>query len=252
MIDREKIISDMKSTGQRDYERYLNTSQLLACQKDPGSMVNEDELQFQIVHQVEELWMKLVIFSLLDSDRYMCERHTNKVVTLFDRINQIMRLMTTQLTLLETMSPRDYQAIRLMLGAGSGQESPGFRVLIKMPSELYRTFQENYLDRAQLTLEDIYDVNYHHCDAYMVAECLAEFDELFQKFRFNHFMLVQRSIGAGAQSLKGRSVELLKSGMEHQCFPELWKIRNHMTDKWGGAHGYKRATISASGCPFSP
>ena len=27
---------------------------------------NKDELQFQVVHQVEELWMKLIAYTLLD------------------------------------------------------------------------------------------------------------------------------------------------------------------------------------------
>jgi tryptophan 2,3-dioxygenase len=33
---------------------------LFACQKPADQLVNEDELAFQIVHQVEELWMKLL------------------------------------------------------------------------------------------------------------------------------------------------------------------------------------------------
>ncbi|RWF14244.1 MAG: tryptophan 2,3-dioxygenase, partial [Mesorhizobium sp.] len=41
----------------RDYGVYLRCDKLLACQKPLAEMVNADELQFQIVHQVEELWM---------------------------------------------------------------------------------------------------------------------------------------------------------------------------------------------------
>nr|WP_240992785.1 hypothetical protein [Mesorhizobium ciceri] len=40
----------------RDYGVYLRCDKLLACQKPLAEMVNADELQFQIVHQVEELW----------------------------------------------------------------------------------------------------------------------------------------------------------------------------------------------------
>lgn len=220
-------------------------------------MVNEDELQFQIVHQVEELWMKLIIHSLLDCDRYINERRTNKVISLFRRIEKTLWLMTQQLCLLETMSPLDYQTIRLMLGAGSGQESPGFRVLLQLPPQIFGSFCESYLVRDNLSIEDIYDKKYSHCDAYMIAECLTEFDELFQKFRFDHLMLVQRSIGIGAQSLKGRSVDLLKNGIEHHFFPQLWNIRSQMTDQWGSANGYKRETLSGSfspdrkACPFA-
>ena len=36
-----------------DYERYLSTASLLACQKPFDALCNADELQFQIVHQVD-------------------------------------------------------------------------------------------------------------------------------------------------------------------------------------------------------
>ena len=42
-----------------DYERYLNTVDLLALQKGPDEWVHRDELLFQVVHQSSELWLKL-------------------------------------------------------------------------------------------------------------------------------------------------------------------------------------------------
>ena len=42
-----------------DYERYLNTEELLALQKGPDEWVHRDELLFQVVHQSSELWLKL-------------------------------------------------------------------------------------------------------------------------------------------------------------------------------------------------
>ena len=55
-----------------DYGVYLDVSKLLDCQKPLAEMCNADELQFQIVHQVEELWMKLMAYTLVDVDvRYV-------------------------------------------------------------------------------------------------------------------------------------------------------------------------------------
>jgi tryptophan 2,3-dioxygenase len=31
--------------------------------------------------------------------------------------------------------------------------------------------------------------------------------------------------------------------MRHKFFPELWEIRNEMTDKWGAEYGVKRDPI---------
>jgi tryptophan 2,3-dioxygenase len=146
-----------------DYGVYLQVDKLLTCQKPLAELVNGDELQFQIVHQVEELWMKLIAYTLVDVLDFM----------------------------------EEYQQVRLQLGNGSGQESPGFKLLLRLPFDLWDMFKAHYLDGRGLTVADIYDSRYDHGDSYVVAEALIEFDELFQKFRANHVYLIHRSIGLG-------------------------------------------------------
>jgi tryptophan 2,3-dioxygenase len=230
----------MVGGGGLNYELYLNTKTLLSCQTRFAELCNGDELQFQLVHQIEELWMKLIAYTLLDIDEYLQQENTNRVLTLFRRVHTAQKLMIGQISLLETMSPKDYQEIRKKLGSGSGQESPGFRVLVRMHQPLWNSFQRQYLDNHGLTVETIYDSQYNHQDAYVVAEALAEFDELFQKFRYEHMQLIHRTIGFNAKSLKGRPVEILEEGMRHKFFPELWEIRGQMTDRWGAEYGVKR------------
>jgi tryptophan 2,3-dioxygenase len=243
-VNREQFYGIMGGEGTLDYELYLNTKTLLSCQTKFAELCNADELQFQVVHQVEELWMKLIAYTLLDIDDYLQQENTNRVMTLFRRVHTAQRLMIQQIALLEIMSPKEYQEIRLRLGNGSGQESPGFRVLLKMYQPLWSSFQQHYLDKHGLTLEKVYDTEYTHSDAYVIAEALAEFDELFQKFRYEHMQLIHRTIGFGSKSLKGRPVEILEEGMRHKFFPELWEIRSHMTDKWGAEYGVKRDPLS--------
>ena len=252
-MDREKIYREMQAPAALDYELYLNTGALLACQKDFADLTNRDELQFQIVHQVEELWMKLLTYTLLDVDGHLLAGETHRVITLLGRCHRLLRLMTDQLTLLETMSPKEYQQIRLQLGNGSGQESPGFRILLKIIPELWRSFEARYLKAESRTVRSIYDHDYAHDAAYAVAEALIEFDELFGKFRWDHIFLVHRSIGMGSASLKGRSVDLLQAGARHRFFPELWDVRVAMTDDWGEHHGRVRDSIAAdqAKCPYA-
>jgi tryptophan 2,3-dioxygenase len=228
----------------RDYGVYLQCDDLLNCQKPLAEMVNGDELQFQIVHQVEELWMKLIAYTLTDVLDYIERQETHRVVTLMGRAHRLMRMMITQLDMLETMSPKEYQEIRLQLGNGSGQESPGFQLLLRMTPDLWWAYKAAYLDGRALTVADVYDGKYDHGDSYVVAEALVEFDELFQKFRANHVYLIQRSIGLGSKSLKGRPVDLLQAGARHRFFPELWDIRAEMTDRWGSEYGVVRTSIS--------
>jgi len=252
-MDREKVYQEMQAPAALDYEHYLHTDALLACQKDFADLINSDELQFQIVHQVEELWMKLIINTLLDIDDYLKAGETHRVVTLMGRCHKLLRLMTAQLELLETMSPKEYQEIRLQLGNGSGQESPGFRLMLKLVPDLWRSFEDSYLKPAGRTVRSIYDQDYAHDAAYAVAEALVEFDELFGKFRWHHIFLIHRSIGMGSASLKGRSVDLLQAGAKHRFFPELWDVRVAMTDEWGEDHGRIRDSLSAGRptCPYA-
>ena len=242
-MDREFFYSMMNGEGTLDYEIYLNTKALLSCQKDFHELCNADELQFQIVHQAEEIWMKLIGYTLLDIDDYLQKEDTYRVLTLFRRVHIAERLMIEQMALLETMSPKEYQEIRLQLGNGSGQESPGFRTILRMHTPLWQSFKANYLDKHELSIEKIYDSEYMHGAAYAVAEAFAEFDELFQRFRAVHMQLIMRTIGLGAKSLKGRAVELLNEGLRVRFFPELWEMRSQMSDAWSEQHGMVRDSI---------
>src|SRR5437016_146495 len=127
----------MNADGTSDYEIYLKTQTLMSCQKDFREVCNGDELQFQIVHQSLELWMKLIAATLLDIDEFIQRENTNRVLTLFNRVHRIQAMMLDHLSILETMSPKEYQEIRLHLGRGSGAESPGFRTLLKMHAYLW-------------------------------------------------------------------------------------------------------------------
>src|SRR3974390_835477 len=144
-MNRETFYAEMAGGRNLDYEIYLNTEDLLAGQKPFDKFCNKDELQFQVVHQVEELWMKLLAYTLLDIDEYLEQQQVFRILSLFERCNRTLKLMTDQLDLLETMSPKEYQEIRLQLGNGSGQESPGFRVLLKMIPNIWRAFEATYL-----------------------------------------------------------------------------------------------------------
>lgn len=243
-VDRDLFYSLMNNSSNTDYEKYLNTKELFACQKKIPELCHPDELQFQIVHQVEELWMRLIITTLLDIDDYLQRNDTYRVLTLFKRIHITQQLMLAEFQLLETMSPKEYQKIREALGNGSGQESPGFKTILRMGKPLWASFKKHYLDDKGLTVEKIYDSQYCHDESYMVAEALIEFDALFQEFRRRHFMLVQRVIGVSVKSLKGRSVDLMLKGAVSQFFPELWEVRCEMTAKWGQQYGVVRPSIT--------
>ncbi len=226
-----------------DYGKYLQTRTLFSAQKKFDQLCNEDELQFQIVHQVEELWMKLMFYTLVDVIDRIETKDTKKIMNLMNRVHKIQELMIDQMELLHTMSPFDYQTIRLELGNGSGQESPGFHSLLALAPKIYQSFKKHYLNNSEDNIHQIYAENYTHCDAYVISETLVDFDRLFHRFLFLHFELIERTIGSQAKSLKGRSVEDLLKRITKRFFPRLWEIRSKMTDSWGGSYGEKRESL---------
>jgi tryptophan 2,3-dioxygenase len=215
-----------------DYEIYIRTGELLALQKPPGGLACHDEMQFQIVHQVAELWMKLIgheldhVVERIDKDQLLEAVHTLR------RTQGIQRLLLTQLDLLDTMAPKDYMTIRTVLGRGSGQESPGFRHLLKVPGDSIWPAMQRLLDRRQLTLRQIYEHHPEHTALYQLCEGLLDFDQLLQAWRQRHLLLVYRIIGAGTPSLKGKPSELLEQGMKHRFFPALWEVRDEVFEEW--------------------
>jgi tryptophan 2,3-dioxygenase len=216
-----------------DYEKYIRTEELLALQKTQLSC--HDELQFQIVHQVAELWMKLVEHELLHAASLMREGQPTSAVRSLHRVKGIMLLLHEQLSLLDTMAPKDYMTIRNALGRGSGQESPGFKRLLQLPDEVWPAFE--HLVRAHdTTLRAIYESPDAQPDLFVVAEALLDFDQNLQGWRQRHLMLVYRQIGAGTPSLKGKPSELLAEGMKHRFFPKLWEVRDELFAEWTKTH----------------
>jgi tryptophan 2,3-dioxygenase len=223
----------MGSAPLTDYEKYIRTEELLALQKTDLSC--HDELQFQIVHQVAELWMKLVDHELQEAAAQMRDGQPTRALRSLSRVRGIMLLLHDQLSLLDTMAPRDYMTIRNALGRGSGQESPGFRRLLQLPDEIWPAFEE-LLRAHDTTLRAVYEDPDAQPDLFVVAEALLDFDQSLQGWRQRHLILVYRQIGAGTPSLKGKPSELLAEGMKHRFFPRLWEVRDELFAEWTKGH----------------
>src|SRR5260221_2923473 len=103
-----------------DYEKYIRTEELLALQKPAADLTCHDELQFQIVHQVAELWMKLTEHEILFAGERLREGDVPRAMRALGRVKAIQTLLTDQLVLLDTMAPKDYMTIRNALRRGSG------------------------------------------------------------------------------------------------------------------------------------
>jgi tryptophan 2,3-dioxygenase len=214
--------------GASDYERYLRTDELLALQKTPEEQVHRDELLFQTVHQSSELWLKLACFEVEGATAHLREGDRAVAIRLLRRSVSGLQIAARLLDELEHMSPWEYQAIRRVLGHGSGFDSPGFRNIRRVSPSLGDAFHALRRDEG-LSLVDLYVRGREHEELYQLAELLIEWDERVAVWRFRHYKVVARVIGDEVVGTQGTPVELLGGLIKHKLYPELWQVRNELT-----------------------
>jgi tryptophan 2,3-dioxygenase len=214
--------------GESDYERYLRTDALLELQKTPEEQVHRDELLFQTVHQSSELWLKLASTEVETATEHLRAHEISPALRLLRRAGLCVQYITAQLDMLEQMSPWEYQTIRKILGHGSGFDSPGFRAVRRVSPDLGEAFHALRRE-AGLSIVDLYVRGREFEDLYQLAEALTEWDERVSVWRFRHYKVVSRIIGADVVGTQGTPVELLGSLIKKSLYPELWRARNEIT-----------------------
>jgi tryptophan 2,3-dioxygenase len=214
--------------GESDYERYLRTDELLALQPEPASWAHRDELLFTTVHQSSELWLKLAWHEVEEATRLVEGGELAAALRLVRRASLCLQFVTTLLDMLEQMSPWEYQVVREQLGHGSGFDSPGFRELRRVAPPLGQAFSAAVRERG-LSLLDLYVHGREHEGLYQLAEALVELDERLTLWRTRHYKVVARIIGDEVVGTQGTPVELLGGLVKQKLYPELWEVRNRLT-----------------------
>jgi tryptophan 2,3-dioxygenase len=216
--------------GASDYERYLRTDELLALQKSEDERNHHDELLFQVTHQSSELWLKLASAEAATATEQLRDHDLRAAIRSLRRSILALKLITEQLDMLEQMSPWEYTSgVRPVLGHGSGFDSPGWNEARRVIPLAGEAFHE--LRRAEgLSLVDVYRRAREHEDLYELAETLLELDERAGTWRVRHIRVVERIIGGEVVGTQGTPVELLAGLTDRKFFPELWDVRNELTE----------------------
>ena len=214
--------------GASDYERYLRTDELLSLQKKPEQQVDRDELLFQTVHQASELWLQLAWREAEQATRLIEQGELAAAERLLRRSLLCLDYVIAQLEMLEQMSPWEYQAIRKVLGHGSGFDSPGFREIRRVTPPLGQAFQAK-LRAAGLNVVELYLQGREQEQLYQLAELLLGWDERISLWRMRHYLVVARVIGDSVVGTQGTPVELLGGLIKQRFYPELWQARNRLT-----------------------
>ncbi len=241
------------ASGRRlSYGSYLHLSELLTAQD--GLTKAHDELLFIVVHQVYELWFKVLIHELeavraaIEAENLRGARHY------LNRVKVIEALLVEQVGVLETMAPQDFLTFRSELAPASGFQSAQFRE-IEFLSGLkdagyVKALNGDAVDRARLerrlkeatlleaydallsrrgvTVKDVYSQRDRHADLLDLSEGLLDHDEGFRLWRIRHVEMVERQIGDKPGTGGSTGVRYLQSTLGKRFFPELWQVRSEL------------------------
>jgi tryptophan 2,3-dioxygenase len=244
------------------YGSYLRVPELLALQHPLSDPPHHDELLFILIHQVYELWFKQTLHELDAAVGFLDRDDLLKVGKAFRRIHAIQRVLETQVDVLETMTPQDFNAFRSGLNPASGFQSAQFRAIefrcgVRGQEGHLKHLEVTPQDRAELerrlreptlydalkgclarhgfdvgthdalldALRTIYEHDEQHYALYLLLEDLIEFDERFLLWRARHVAMVERMIGMKPGTGGSLGVSYLQKTLAHRFFPALWEVR---------------------------
>jgi tryptophan 2,3-dioxygenase len=209
------------------YVAYLRIDELLDLQKPADERLHPDELTFQVVHQTFELWWKATVEFFTRAVERLAADDPAGAQPLLRRAVSAQEVNLRALRQLELIAPADFLTIRKGLGDGSGADSPGFRAILRAAPGLWDAYSAA-LERAGVTLLQVYQQPQEHLALYECAEALTDFDEIFHLFRAMHLKLAQRNLGLRAIGTGGTPMEMLERTLRDLLFLPLWEARDEL------------------------
>jgi len=241
------------------YGSYLALDRLLSLQHPRSVPEHSDELLFIVVHQASELWFKEILHELDALIDVLSRGEAEFALFRMGRINALMRIVSAQLSALETLPPQHFAEFRRYLGSSSGSQSVQFRAIEaasglrephfmhvlaehgEIPPLVQRalgrpTLQELFLALLRtrgVEIEALY-VGERPTTLFFLAEALLEYEQQFGLWRFHHVQLVERVLGPLTGGTGGTlGAKYLARTIDQKFFPELWAVRG----KFFGTHG---------------
>jgi tryptophan 2,3-dioxygenase len=236
------------------YTSYLHLDELLASQEPLSDGPEHDELLFIVIHQVYELWFKVLLHEAAYLQGALEAGDTATALAAMKRILTILKTVVAQVDVLETMTPLAFRSFRGRLERASGFQSAQFRELEavlgrrdagvladhppgpgrdRITAAMQRpSLYESFLAYTGLTGRPPAEVQDGLVDVYrtdaaraQVCERMVDIDEGIQEWRYRHVKMVERTIGEQSGTGGSAGVAYLRSTLFQPAFPDLWAIR---------------------------
>ena len=114
-------------SGRMSYGDYLRLDDILSAQAPRSA--EHDEMLFIVVHQVQELWLKLVNHELDAAIGHVREDRLQPAFKNLARVTRTQEQLIGAWTVLSTMTPTDYLSFRPFLAQSSGFQSWQYRLV---------------------------------------------------------------------------------------------------------------------------
>jgi len=238
------------------YNTYLKVPELLSLQKRLSEPPAHDEFLFIIIHQVYELWFRLITFELEVITKNVADKRLPDAFRGLDRVLEIFGVLVQQIDVLETMSPTDFNKFRGKLNPASGFQSLQFRTFEILSGadiadyDKFSGLEPEWKDElatlgAKMSLRGAFltllkkeglstaDLKRVYEDEKLqllrtLCEYLIRYDEQIQLWRFRHVQMVERMIGMKMGTGGSLGATYLRSTLKKRFFPELWDARTEM------------------------
>jgi tryptophan 2,3-dioxygenase len=251
--------------GLLTYGTYLHLAELLDQQVPESDPPAHDELLFITIHQVYELWFKLLLGELIDARDRMLAGESYLPRVRLERCRAVERVLVGQVDVIDTMTPQDFLVFRTKLAPASGFQSAQFREIeflsgLKDPGYLarFRGLTGAERQRLQCRLDEPsiwdgflavlakegFDVSTRDSRAvallaiaadrsrygqlWDLAEALVDHDQAWALWRARHVLMAERQIGTKSGTGGSAGGAYLRTRIEHRFYPELWELRSRL------------------------
>lgn len=227
------------------YHEYMKLDELLSLQQ-PRTDLLSVELPFIVVHQVSELWFKLVIEDLGAAIAALDDADLPAAMSRLRRTHEVERLLIDQLVLIDHLPPGGFAETRPALGTASAAESRQFATIQTLstpsgrrngsaPRDLWTALcaharragfdmphgdSDDARTRRRRTLAEIYRRDRGLLAA--VCEALLDHDHAFRVWRHRHSLAAERHIGEAPGTGGTSGVAYLERRMSRTFYPDLW------------------------------